>query len=91
MAMDLGRFNIRVNAVCPGDVSTENWFKRGRKLQLESGGILEEDFESLAANASALKRVGEPREIAHVALFLASDEASYITGASVVVDGGQTI
>ena len=91
MAMDLGRFNIRVNSVCPGDVNTENWFKRGRKLQSESGGTLEQDFESLAANASALKRVGEPREIAHVALFLASDEASYITGASVVVDGGQTI
>ena len=91
MAMDLGRFNIRVNSVCPGDVSTDNWFKRGRKLQLETGGTLEQDFESLAANASALKRVGEPREIAHVALFLASDEASYITGASVVVDGGQTI
>ncbi len=91
MAMDLGRFNIRANSVCPGDVRTENWFKRGRKTQLESGGRLEEDFESLAADSSALKRVADPREIAHVALFLASDEASYITGASVVVDGGQTI
>lgn len=79
MAVKYGRFGIRVNAICPGTVRTPIW-----------GPRLEKDphiFEKLA-KWYPLGRVGEPEDIANAALFLASDEAAWITGALLVVDGG---
>ena len=79
MAVKYGRFGIRVNAICPGTVRTPIW-----------GPRLEKDphiFEKLA-KWYPLGRVGEPEDIANAALFLASDEAAWITGATLVVDGG---
>ncbi|MBM3802311.1 MAG: SDR family oxidoreductase, partial [Acidimicrobiia bacterium] len=69
---------IRVNAILPGPILTPAW-----------DGIAEPEREEIA-NSTILRRLGKPEEVAEVALFLASDASSYMTGASVVVDGGYT-
>lgn len=79
MAVKYGRFGIRVNAICPGTIRTPIWGPR-----LEKDPLI---FEKLA-KWYPLGRVGEPEDIANAALFLASDEASWITGAVLIVDGG---
>lgn len=86
LAMDLAKDGIRVNAVSPGTIKTPA-VDHCIKLQ---GMTLDEGYERFG-NDAVLKRLGEPIEIAHAVLFLASDEASYVTGANLVVDGGATI
>jgi len=81
-AIENAQFNIRINCVCPGAINT-------RAAQL-LGGDKAEEFRRLQAKAHPLGRMGEPEEIANTVLFLASDEASFITGAAIVVDGGVT-
>ncbi|MEP6546812.1 MAG: glucose 1-dehydrogenase [Gammaproteobacteria bacterium] len=85
MALDHGRQGIRVNAVCPGDVETPMLLQG-----IHFGG--EEIAAGLARKGAAfpLGRVGQPMEIAKVVVFLASDSASYVTGAAWLVDGGNT-
>lgn len=81
-AIDYGRRGIRVNAICPGFIETPlmtNTFVEGLKEPLER-----------VVEATQLGRMGRPEEIADAAVFLASDEASYITGQTLVVDGGYT-
>jgi NAD(P)-dependent dehydrogenase (short-subunit alcohol dehydrogenase family) len=77
MAVDYGKYNIRVNCICPGAIDTP---------------MISEvlDDPEIAKNYAAgpLGRVGKPEEIAHAALFLSSDESSYITGLIMPVDGG---
>lgn len=84
LALDYGPHGIRVNVVAPGFVRT--------RLVQES--IERADDRAAAERAMvagvALRRIGAPREIASVVRFLASDEASYVTGASLLVDGGLT-
>ncbi len=82
MAIDHGRQGIRVNSVCPGDTDTPMLRNEARQL-----GQPEQEFMAEAA-ARPLGRYGTPEEIAETVLFLASDAASYITGAALVVDGG---
>jgi NAD(P)-dependent dehydrogenase (short-subunit alcohol dehydrogenase family) len=82
MAIDHGKHNIRVNCVCPGDVDTP--MLRSECVQL---GEDREAFMREAANRP-LARVGTPDDIANAVLFLASPMSSWITGASLVVDGG---
>ena len=82
MAIDHGPQNIRVNCVCPGDTDTP--MLRGEAEEL---GQSEENFMAEAADRP-LGRYGEPIEVAQAVLFLASDAASYVTGAALVVDGG---
>lgn len=82
MAIDLGQYNIRVNALCPGDTDTP--MLRNEALQL---GESEAVFLADAAERP-LGRYAQPLEIAQAALFLASDAASYVTGTALVVDGG---
>ena len=77
-AYDYGPHNVRVNALCPGPIQTRISPKKG-----------EPHYEWQCAQ-TVLGRVGSPREVAHAAAFLASDEASYITGAILPVDGGWT-
>jgi len=82
MAIDCGPDRIRVNCLCPGDADTP--MLRDEAVQL---GIEEASF--LAASAHRpLGGIGTPREIAQAALFLAGDASSYMTGATLVVDGG---
>lgn len=83
MAMDYGRKQIRVNAVCPGFIETpllENVFGMEGLAHIRSS----------IAEAHQLGRLGKPVEIANAALFLASDESSFVSGHSLVVDGGFT-
>lgn len=82
MALDHGAQNIRVNCVCPGDTDTPMLRDEARQL-----GEPEERFLAEAASRP-LQRVGTPEEVAQAVLFLASDAASFVTGAALVVDGG---
>jgi NAD(P)-dependent dehydrogenase (short-subunit alcohol dehydrogenase family) len=86
MAMDLAPFNIRVNCVCPGVTHTPAL----DQLIADMGVSAEDVVKAYIAPRCLIKRFGKPEEIAPAILFLASDEASYMTGATVVVDGGFT-
>ena len=77
-ARDFGERNILVNAIQPGPVDTD--------MNPADG-----DFAQVLAPMTALKRYAKPEEIANLAAFLASDQASYITGAAIDIDGGMTI
>ena len=86
MALDLGHRGVRVNALCPGTVRTP----MVDALATERGaGDLDAGLKWMASRYP-LGRIGRPEEIAAAALFLASDEASFMTGAVVAVDGGLT-
>ncbi len=82
-ACDLGGFGVRVNAVCPGLIET-GMTKRVFEYARSSGKIDKMGYRC------ELRRYGHPEEVAAAILFLASDEASYITGQSLPVDGGNT-
>ena len=85
MALDLAPDNIRVNAVCPGAVWTPIVEKVTREKGLDRAAA---DADPAWGGAHMLKRIADPREIAFAILFLASDEASFITAADLMVDGG---
>jgi NAD(P)-dependent dehydrogenase (short-subunit alcohol dehydrogenase family) len=82
MAIDHGRQGIRVNCICPGDVDTPMLPEDARMR-----GMKWEDYLAGCANRP-LGRIGTADEIAKAALFLASDDSSFMTGAALVVDGG---
>ena len=86
LAMDLAGDRIRVNGVCPGPIYTQ-----ASERHMDFLGIDREEGRRLFGQDTLLKRMGEPVEIANGILFLASDEASFITGAHLVIDGGATI
>jgi NAD(P)-dependent dehydrogenase (short-subunit alcohol dehydrogenase family) len=86
LALDLASDNIRVNAVCPGSIKT-----RATDQHIASLGLVPEEAYVEFGQDSPMKRMGEPSEIAYGALFLASDEASFMTGSHMVIDGGATI
>jgi 3-oxoacyl-[acyl-carrier protein] reductase len=79
-ALEFSGYGITVNGVEPGNILTE-----GMKMHRSAA------FIKTMEDAVPLGRLGTPRDIANAALFLASDEAAYITGATIVVDGGQTL
>jgi len=87
LALELGQYNIRVNAIAPGGIITGGIFS-----QL-SGSRLSQDRKVLKEFMArmAMGRMGRPDEVARVALFLASDMASYMTGSLVLVDGGYLV
>jgi NAD(P)-dependent dehydrogenase (short-subunit alcohol dehydrogenase family) len=84
IAAEAGNFGIRVNCICPGIIATPIW----RQI-----GIADEQQQErwqLAGQRVLLKRVGMPEDVAKGALFLASDDAAYVTGHALVIDGGLT-
>jgi len=83
MAIDYGRKGIRVNAVCPGFIDTP---LLSSVFEMEGVGEIKERIRE----AHQLGRFGDPMEIAQAVLFLVSDEASFVTGATLPVDGGYT-
>jgi len=86
MAMDLAPFDIRVNCVCPGVTDTPALARAFEELGISA----EEARQAIIVPRGLIKRFGTAEEIANAILFLASDEASYVTGATLVVDGGFT-
>ncbi|HWQ18697.1 MAG TPA: SDR family oxidoreductase, partial [Methanotrichaceae archaeon] len=80
LALDYAEKNIRVNAVCPGYVRTDLTVSLFEKLGPEKTEAL--------VNAHAMRRLGRPEAISRAVLFLLSEEASFITGAALPVDGG---
>ena len=82
MAIDHGPQDIRVNCVCPGDTDTAMLRDEARQL-----GESDEQFRSEAA-ARPLDRLGRPLDIANAVLYLVSDEAAWVTGTALIVDGG---
>ncbi len=87
LALEYGPRGVRANAVCPGWVRTEMGDRAMDYLGKEHGLSRDEAYE-LTARYVPLRRVATPEEIAAACLFLASDEASYVTGETLVVDGG---
>ena len=85
MALDHARDRVRVNCICPGRVETP--FVQARLKQYADPKIA---YEEMAAS-HPLNRMAQPDEIAAAALYLASDEASFVTGSALVIDGGLSV
>ncbi len=85
MALDLGRFNIRVNAVCPGYTLTPAF-----DFYVEQSGRNREDVVRELADQTMLGRLATPEDIARCVLFLCSSDATYVTGTHLMADGGLT-
>ena len=83
MALDFGPDNIRVNCLCPGNIKT-----RALIDHMKSLGKSYEQTEKELTPLNFLGRIGTPEEVAACAAFLCSDDASYVTGAALFVDGG---
>lgn len=82
MAIDYGKHNIRVNSVCPGDIDTPLLRSEARQLG--------EDIDKFMAEAAdrPIQRVGTPEDVANAVLYFAGDMSKWVTGATLVVDGG---
>ena len=83
LGIELGPFGINANAIAPGFIATEMTDATAERL-----GLGVEEFRKLSAEANPVRRVGFPEDIAAAAAFLCSDEASYVTGQVLYVDGG---
>jgi 3-oxoacyl-[acyl-carrier protein] reductase len=79
LARELGPKKIRVNAINPGMVETEG---------VQAAGFLESDFEKATVAQTPLGRLGQPGDIASVAVFLASDDSGWLTGEHILAGGG---
>jgi len=87
VAMELGESNVRVNCICPGGIATPI-FGRGMGLATQVADTTVEPMKQVLAQMQPIPRAGLPEDIANAAVFLASDEASFVTGHALVVDGG---
>jgi 3-oxoacyl-[acyl-carrier protein] reductase len=83
LGIELGPYGVNANAIAPGFIATDMTDATAARL-----GMDVESFRAAAAEGNPVRRVGFPEDIAAAALFLASDEASYITGQTLYVDGG---
>ncbi len=88
MALDHAAENIRINAVCPGDTFVQRWIEKG--YFEASDPVTLEQAKTDAACRLPMGRFGQPEEIARAVLFLASTDSSFMTGQTLVVDGGNT-
>jgi 3-oxoacyl-[acyl-carrier protein] reductase len=87
LADEVGRDGILVNNVCPGSILTERMLSNVTSRAKELGIPVEQALAQRAAE-TAVGRVGDPKEMAYLVAFLASGKASYITGTTILVDGG---
>ena len=87
LADEVGRDGILVNNVCPGSISSERMLSNVTSRAKELGITVEEALAT-RAKETAVGRVGEPVELANLVAFLASDKSTYITGTTILVDGG---
>lgn len=86
LAFELGKKGVRVNAIAPGSINTKLF-----QSNLEYLSPIEKDaFQNMVTQIYPLGKIGEPEDIAHMAVFLASDQAKWITGSIISVDGGLT-
>jgi len=83
LGIELGPFGVNANAIAPGFIATDMTDATAARV-----GMSVEDFRRAAADRNPVRRVGFPEDIAAAAAFLCSDEASYITGQTLYVDGG---
>ncbi|MEV6426524.1 3-oxoacyl-ACP reductase FabG [Nocardia sp. NPDC051463] len=83
LAIELGPYNINVNAVAPGYIATAMTAATANRV-----GLTAEEHQQTVAERTPLGRVGQPEEVAAVIAFLASDEASYVSGQTLYVNGG---
>ena len=90
VAVELATFRVRVNAICPGGIMTPI-FLGGQPLKAGANVSLEEVLEPAFAQMQPIPRAGEGKDIADMALFLASDDSTFVTGQALVVDGGLTV
>jgi 2-hydroxycyclohexanecarboxyl-CoA dehydrogenase len=86
LAFEEARHGVRVNAVCPGATLTPFHLRRA-----ETRGLSRQDLDEEAATTCLLRRWADPREIAYPILWLASDEASYVTASTLMADGGRLV
>jgi 3-oxoacyl-[acyl-carrier protein] reductase len=86
LGIELGPYGVNVNAIAPGFIATDMTDATAARV-----GMSVEDFRQAAADRNPVRRVGYPEDIAAVAAFLCSDEASYVTGQVLYVDGGATL
>lgn len=86
LALEAAPYGIRVNAVCPGVIDTQLSFG-----QSGEGGEAQKQWLERFRQRIPLRRVGQPEDVAAAVAFLASDEARHITGATLLIDGGQTM
>lgn len=87
LATELGKDNILINTVCPGRILTDR-LRQGIGRRAKEAGKSLEEFLPTAAAEIPLGRIGSPEEFANMVVFLASERASYVTGATIQVDGG---
>ena len=87
LADEVGRDGILVNNVCPGSILSERMLSNVTARAKELGIPVDEALAQRAAE-TAVGRIGEPKELAYLVAFLASGKASYITGTTILVDGG---
>jgi 3-oxoacyl-[acyl-carrier protein] reductase len=86
LALELGPFGINANAIAPGFIVTDMTDATARRVGMEP-----EAYREAAASATPVRRVGQPEDIAAAAAFLCSDEASFVTGQTLYVDGGAKV
>ena len=89
VAMELGESNVRVNCISPGGIAT-GIFGKGAGLPMDQAEKTAEMMKQVLANIQPIRRPGIVDDIAYAAVFLASDESSFINGHNLVVDGGLT-
>ena len=86
LAIELGPYGVNVNAIAPGFIVSDMTDETARRV-----GVEPEEFRKAAAELAPVRRVGYPEDIAAAAAFLCSDEASFITGQTLYVDGGRKL